>query len=300
MSRPWNSAVCLRVGSRCVEAGLTQGWPRARTLALARQRLDRLESIRPASTGAAPSAQARGIESVLDELSRHSSLRGAPLRVELCGPDVHLDVVAGDFARTSDRQLELVARACLDEILGEDAAECEMRWQLQDDNRHLLVCAIPVSCRQAIGRAAEAHQLRLTRLQCDFVTRWNKHRRSLITGSTAFAVLTGEDLVASWVVKGVVRAVSMGVVRSATARARSGFEGKSSFTANGANDRSASAGATASQEGAAALDAHIDRFLHALGQDPHGPVTYVLAAKGADALALSERWNMPGRVEAAA
>ena len=82
------------------------------------------------------------IDAALASWPARRSLKGAQLDVELADSLVHLDVVAGDFAANSDRQLASVAAACVDELLGDAAKDHEIRWQLQPDGTHLLIGAV--------------------------------------------------------------------------------------------------------------------------------------------------------------
>jgi hypothetical protein len=253
------------------------------------------------------------IESVLRELEQNSPLRGATLTVELSDALVHLDVVAGDFVGQTDRQLQAVASACVSELLGDEANGHEVRWQLQADDRHLLICAIPQSQLATLEQAAATCGLRLESVQPDFALQWNVHARALKPGRGVFAVTMGSHVAIASVAGGVISAFSVGHLFTAPDRS---IEGPDSQPSESASERSLAAEKLDSRIGGLLLglglggharsafsltqpnpldivemlDSRVDRLLVGIGQDPLAQSAFVLVTPDASTPMASPRW----------
>ena len=290
MSRRWNRVVRLRIvpGSAC--ATLECGWWRPRVLASSQQSIDAPDTepsdadARPAQAGGA--GLAAGVDAALRELAQAASLKGALLDVEVADALVHLDVVAGDFAAESERQLTAIAGACVAELLGEDAKEHEIRWQLQSDGRHLLIGAVARAQLQALAELAARHGLRLRSVQPDFCLQWNRHAKLLKPGAGVFAVACGRDAVVAQVARGTVFALSGGPwLDRQHAPGTSNAQAQRLMCGLGL-EPNASAGA---------LDLRVDRLLASAGSQREAQATYVLVAPQVSRKALSPRWTLIDR-----
>lgn len=317
MSLPWNKSVRLRVGPHGAAATLERTWPRRAAMASAhRARAD--DGIAASTDGSAFGLELGAIEPVLRELERAAPLRGARLNVELSDSVVHLDVIKGDFAGQSDPQLRAIAAACVAELLGEDADAYELRWQLQPDDRHLLICAIARAHLSALAQEAATLGLRLTSVQPDFVRQWNRHAGTLSSGTSVFAVTSGAALAIAWVVDGIISAISV----AACADAAVSWDEPVDASSTGAeDDRALAAEQLDSKVGrlllglglngharsgfspthpspldaVGDLDTRVDRLLASIGQEPNAQTTFMLVAPDASAPAASRRWTVLGR-----
>ncbi|MEY8877378.1 MAG: hypothetical protein AB9M60_12775, partial [Leptothrix sp. (in: b-proteobacteria)] len=191
----------IRAGGLC--AALLSRWP-------VQRRLARVDRAWPAGTPApAPAtALAAPLEQLLTELATTAPLRGLALDVEVSDALVHLDVAAGDFAGHSEQQLESVTRACFRDLLGEAIAEHDLRWQLQADERHLLMCALPRALLDQLKTAAASHGLRLRSVHTRFQAGWNRRCALLGSGLAIFASGHDDHTVIAFVRDGVVEALS--------------------------------------------------------------------------------------------
>lgn len=310
MSRPWNSFLRLRVGPDAVEATLRSGWPRGAPPLRARK------DVEPAADPAAADAgrHAAAIDAALQEITAHAPLKGARLQVELTGALLHLDVVEGDFASCADRQLQGIAHACAAEMLGDAAADHDVRWQLQRDDRHLLIVAILRSRLAVFEDVAQRYGMRLHSVQPEFVVLWNQFGKSVRTGHGVFAVCAATDLSIAAVVDGTISSISTGPGidlqdddpagnRSALAIDRVYAKpSKALFVASysGAGHGVFSSTRLLPQQGIDALDARVDRLLYGTGQDPVAQSAFILVAPDASTPSASERWAVMSAAGAAA
>jgi hypothetical protein len=287
--------VRLRVLPDCVSGTLVQGWLRAKVLASASHSTDEAET----QTGAACAtqgdisidAQTQAIDAVLFQLAKTASLQGARVNVCLADAFVHFDVVEGDFAGDSDRQLDSVAVACVAELLGEAAQSHEIRWQLQTDGRHLLIGAIARAQLGALADAALRHGMLLGSVQSDFCLQWNCHAAASKPGSAVFAVACGHQAVITHVLDGAVAAISSGPwldrhdepgdSSADVKHLTSGLGRKPSMTA-------------------AVLDTRVDRLLASLGLNAAHPTAFLLVAPALPDKAVSSRWTILSPEEDAA
>jgi hypothetical protein len=204
--------VALSVGTRSVQGSLYAGWPGRKLLARSSQVIDAPpqptdESLPPA---VAADPQSSALDAVLCELAASLPLRGSRLVAELAEELILLDVAEGDYGGASDRQLQSIATACVAELLGDAASDQALRWKLQPDLRHLLICAIARRDVEALEQATSRHGLELASLQPGFCAHWNRHADSLAGGSGVFAVTSGAHAIVACAARGVITAVSSG------------------------------------------------------------------------------------------
>jgi hypothetical protein len=282
--------VRLRIvpGSAC--ATLERGWWRTRVLANVRHLAEAPQADtagnEASSSGTVGEPLAELVDATFGELAQSAPLKGARLEVELADSLVHLDVVCGDFAADSERQLEAVAGACVAELLGEAAKDHEVRWQLQSDGRHLLIGAVAHSRLQALSEAATRHRLLLRSVQPDFCLQWNRHARVLKSGAAVFAVASGRDAVVARVSRGTVCTLSGGpwldrfdAPGTSNARAQRlmcGFGLEPTATAG-------------------ALEIRVDRMLTSAGSRPEDHADCVLVAPRVSVRAVAPRWKLIDR-----
>ncbi|MFO1270727.1 MAG: hypothetical protein U1F50_03435 [Rubrivivax sp.] len=195
MSPLSNRQALFAIAPGLLRARLQGGWWRRRTLAAAERPWD----------PAAPLGEAAA--EVLKSLG--ASARGAVLDVEIANACVHLDVAEGDFAGHSNEQLGAVAGACVRELLGDTTAH-ELRWHLQTDERHLLICAIPRSLTEPLRGAAAEAGLRLRRVEPAFGAGWARHGAPLAQGLGVIAFSDGDYALAALARDGIVQALSSG------------------------------------------------------------------------------------------
>ena len=318
MSRQWNKSVHMRVGPQTLAATLQRTWLRSATLAATRCTVDAEGAFRgPPKSQNGFDKPIGPIESVLRDLEQASPLRGAKLLVELSHALVHLDVVTGDFAGHDDQQLQAIAKACVSELLGEEAGDHEVRCQLQSDDRHLLICAIPGPQIRELEQAAAACGLQLGSVQPDFVLQWNAHAHALKAGPAVFAVATGADIAIAWVVDGVISTLSTGPLFKPPG---SSAVASQAGTGAAADDRALDVERLDSRIGGLLLglglssharpsfspsqpnpldapdllDARVDRLLAGIGQDPAAQSAFVLVTTDASLPSASRRWSVLG------
>jgi hypothetical protein len=279
--------VQLRVLPGCVCGTLRQGWFHRKELASASHAAAETNT----KAGDAPASQpglsndglAQSIDAVLLELGKAASLQGARFDVVLADSLVHLDVVEGDFVGDSDRQLQSVAIACVDELLGDSSQDHEIRWQLQADGKHLLIGATPRAHLRALADAAARHGLSLGSVQPDFCLQWNCHAETLKPGSAVFAVACGYEAVVAQVSEGAVAALSTGAWLDRPDQPGAATAHVKRLMCNLGLEPSVTAGV---------LDARVDRLLASLGLDSKKQSAYVLVAPELPDKAVSARWTV--------
>jgi hypothetical protein len=286
--------VRLRVVPDSVCGTLLQGWPRAKVVASAGHAGDQPFTT-SGRAGVAPSADApnglaAALDAVLIELAEAGGIGGAQLDVELADALVHLDAVEGDFAGQSERQLQTMALACVTELLADTSADHEVRWQLQPGGKHLLIGAIARAHVQAFAEAATRHRLHLRSIQPDFCLQWNRHAAALKPGPSVFAVACGTDAVVAHVEQGAITTISHG-----------GWLDRSSVTgASPVNVKRLMCGLGLDPAATAgALDIRVGRLLASVGQDEASQSAFVLVAPETAESALSPRWTVINREQAA-
>lgn len=266
MSHPWSSTVSLALSAEGAHAALRTAWPRRRVLARAS------DSVEATAHTPSPHALAGAIDAVLSELARAAPLRGARLAVEFADAHTHLDVVAGDHSGASERQLDAMATACIAELLEDAAPGHTVRWQLQPDLRHLLICALPRREVELLAQAASRHGLHLTTLQPSFCTQWNRHAGALPGGTGVWSVACHSHAVIAWASAGAIQAIRSGPW---PAQPRGGWPDP----AGGANP----------------LDAQVDRLLASQGLEPAQIPAFVLVAPSLPEQAVAARWTLIDR-----
>jgi hypothetical protein len=269
VSRLSNNRLLLTVTAGGLRAALWSRWPRRRRRAAAE--CDWRAAAAQGQPAGAPDL-ATALERVLGQLAGAAALRGLPLDIELSDALVHLDVAPGDFAGHSEPQLGAVARACFRELLGEAIDAHALRWQLQGDERHLLMCAAPTALLDELTRLAVRHGLRLRTVHTQFEASWNQRSAALQAGIGIFASGHGEDAVVAFVRAGVIEALS-----------------RSSYPA----EREAA-------DAPLRLDGHVARLVASLGVDATQVQRFIAVDDSATAGALSSRWQFFERAEAVA
>jgi len=266
-----NRHVRLAVRPDAVRAGVWRRWPRPECLA------EVSVALEPEQGGTGAEAQA--LRQALDQLAGKAPLAGKTLHVELADALAHFDVVEGDFAALGSPTLASFAEACVTELLGDQAAQHIVRWQLQRDEKHLLVCALPRRWLEAVNSAAAAHRLTLASLRPAFDQQWNHHLGGAPFADGVFAVAEGVDVLVACVRKGVISALSNGPW----------FSDSSEFS-DSTVDRLLAGMGLAGKDTAALIDLHVDRLLAGLGVDPEAPARYVLVSGAPPNVYLSPRW----------
>ena len=223
-----------------------------------------------AGTAPDPAASAASVSSALDavlaSLAAAAPLRGARMQVELADSLVHLDVIEGDFSRSSDHELQTIADACTAEVLGEAASAHVLRWVLQRRERHLLLCAVPRVWLNLLLDAAGRRGMTLECVAPNFARQWNRHGHAFATGMGVFAVRQHASTSIAWVDRGVVCAVS----ESPLPRCASLDAGAAVWW----------------------LDRQVDRFLAAIGHPAAADQRFVVAPGLANRASYSPRWQV--------
>lgn len=215
-----------------------------------------------ASTGA-PAADApasAAIDGLLAALAEQTTLSGVRAEVELADALVTLDVVEGEFAEHGERQLQAIATACSVELLGANAATHELRWQLQCDERHLLICALPREVLSVLNQAFMPHGVVLRSAQPRLCGSWNRHRRHLGKGAAVLAVTDATSTTIACLQGGAIAAL-----------------GRLAGDASGLID---------------ALDAHVARLQASLGWDAQADSRYLLIADRIASPKALQRWTL--------
>ena len=218
------------------------------------------EANLPAPADGAPTV---GVDALLASLAERTALRGARAEVEFADALVTLDLVDGEFADHSERQLRSIASACCIELLGADAGAQELRWQLQSDERHLLICALPRAAIGALTTALAAHDVTEQSVQPRLCASWNQHARQLGDGAAVLALASPAGTTIACLHDGAIVAL-----------------GRFSSGAHGLIE---------------ALDAHVARLHASLGLDPSADGRYLLVADGIAPPQALQRWTLlPG------
>jgi hypothetical protein len=267
-----NKRVRLVVRPGAVEASLWRGWLRRVKVAEHRAEPDGDE---PDAGGAAGM-----LADALAALALQSRLAGARLDAEVDDALVHFDVAHGEFAALSARQLRSVAVACVRELLGEAASSHDVRWQLQRDERHLFVCAMPTGLLDAIAAAAAAHRLRVHSIQPTFSVQWNRHAPPRAAGGAVFAASIDANATIACVRKGVITAVSSGP-----------WCADRTLEDEGDFDHASVPPAPTGPFGRTLLDSRVDQLLASLGLDALAQSPFVLVSAEKPPSALSTRWT---------
>jgi hypothetical protein len=285
VSRLSNKLLRLEVEADGLAAALSSRWPRPKSLARASQAW-----VAPAADAqpghSQPSIQpafAATFDRLCQELTQTASLPGAALDVELADALVHFDVLEGEFVGHGEAQLAKLIRACARDVLGESGDEHELRWQLQADEKHLLMCAVPAALLKDLRAGAARHRLRLRRVQPRFPLRWNRHNGLLRSGLGVFASGHDDHAVIAFVRNGVVEALSTGSCPAELEDPNSPAPSVDRLL----NSLGLEKTATPTR-----LDAQVDRLIASLGVDAKQLGHFVAVDGGRNGQALSSRWQL--------
>ena len=289
MSLPLNRAVRLRVEPDRLCGTFAQGWPRRSPLKQASQVVEDDPASDARGNAKTPESRHAPVATALDklllELSEVAPLRGARLEVELADALVHIDVVAGDFAGYSDRQLQMVAIGCTSELLSEAAAGYEIRWNLQADARHLLIGAIDRGLLTVLANAAARHGLMFRSMQPDLCKQWNRHADALKQGAGVFAVASGSNALISCVSDGSITAVGNG----------GWLDAEPPVDVVNARVKSLMCGLGLQNESTTRLlDTRTNRLLASVGRSADHQSAFVLVGPEGSDKAVSSRWTALG------
>lgn len=287
MLRPWNSAVTLWIAPGRVSGSVARGWPRRRTLARNTQAISDwlvlAETADPAQAALAGSGLASTIDAVMAELELAAPLAQARLNVILADALVYLDVANGDFLDESDRQLQVLASACMNDLLGDKASEHDVRWHLQTNGRHLLIAAVARGLLDELVAAADRHKMSLGSVQPELCHHWNRHGAALKPGHAVFAVASGQDAVVASVTDGAIVAVSSGSWLDPATQTEP-MPALNTETPSGAQaDRTPTT---------RALDARTHRLLASIGLEAASQSTFILVAPNLPAGTVSPCWTV--------
>lgn len=177
------------------------------------------------------------------------------LHVVLADSHFYFDLVKGDYRGTSDRHLQTIASACVAEILGGAGADRLVRWQLQPDMRHMLICAMLRQEVVLLDDSAARQRLSLRSLQSEFCTQWNAHSSQLPDSVGVFVVASSSHAVVAVVQAGSITALSAGTTP----------DGK-------------------------ALEERAEQLLSSIGLDVEALTTFLLVQDRTSTLAVSQRW----------
>jgi hypothetical protein len=263
--------VRLALRSDALRASAWRGRWRARRSADSRFALD--------AKARSSEADAQALRSLLDQLAAQAPIAGSTLHVELSDELLHFDVAEGEFAGLGTRTLGTFAEACMAELLGEQAGACTLRWQLQRDERHLLVCALPRHWLDAIDAAARAHKLQVAGIRPRFERQWNRHLGALRSPVSVFAVAEGAHALIACVRDGVITALSSGPWCADVGQ-----------FSDSVVDRLMAGMGLVGKESVTLLDLQVDRLLAGLGIDLAAPADFVLVCAGEPHVYLSQRW----------
>jgi hypothetical protein len=241
------------------EGSLRKGWLRPVEVARAEQ----------CTTGSEDDVP-KALDRLLTKLGRQAPTDGAHLDLEVNEALAHVDVAVGDFAGSSPRELRACAHACAAELLGAKASDHTLRWHLQRDERHLLICAIKSALLDAVLAIARSRHLRLRSIYPSFVPLWSRHGRDI--GDAVFAVCDGSHTLVALCSGGVVTAVSQG---SWTGKDRA----RGSPIAGGTTLRSK-------------LDLHVDRLIASAGLEAVPAFLLACRCRVGGRPPVADRWTL--------
>ncbi len=249
------------MSAQAVHGILLQAWPRRAPPVSVRHTIAQTATV----PGTTPALSA--VDAVLSGLRASAPAGRIRLSVALADERSHFDVVAGNYRNASERQLRAIASACVAELLGERATGQVVRWQLQPDLRHLLICSIHQEDVDALLAAAANHKLSLASVQPGFCKQWNRHAVALGGGTGVFASADGARTIIACVTDGTITALSCGLLPD---------------------------GDPDSQEDSTApgpLDTRVNRLLASIGQDLRSVSRFVLAGTGLTGHRLASHWT---------
>lgn len=269
MSHLLSNSLHLHIGQGSIHGVLRPAWRRERVLGKAKHSFESAAPMASLSSLDEPLDESyrSAAESVIAELATTRSAQKPRLKVVLADSWVHYDVVTGDYAASSDRQLQAIADACVEEVLGDRAMDQVVRWQLQPDSRHLFISSIDAKAVDGLVQVAYRARLRLNSLQTEFCTQWNRHAHALAEGTGVFSVVSGSLLIAAYALRGSIIALSSAPI------------GRIEET-------------PASKTPTFWIDKFVDRLLSSMGQEPKDSTSYLLVASEQPPGHLSPRWKV--------
>lgn len=270
MSHLLNRSLSLHIGARSVQGALRAAWFQKRVLARSRHAFgpSTLDIDVSMTQTELEDTYREAVDAVVSELDSTASALNAHLQVVLADSRVHYDVVSGDYGGASDRHLQAIANACIGEILGDQAPNQVIRWQLQPDMRHLLISSMDTQDVEFVVQAASRHQLSLRSLQPDFCRKWNLHARSLPNGTGVFATTCSNHLIVAYAKSGSITALSCGPGANLTG-----------LTAIGRLTKDT-------------IDERVDRMLSNVGLNTADVKAFVLVAPDSETVSTSPRWTV--------
>ncbi len=269
MSLLSNRFVKLSLGTRAAQASVHSHWSRGKALAHARHAMDPVDglSMQTDEEGAQLACVLQGAQAVLSELTSTVGLKNAPLNIQIVNGLAHFDVVSGDFAGSSERQLQAIANACVDDMLGDDEGPRVVQWQLQADGQHLLIASMKATVVDALAQQASLHGMALASLQPEFCAHWNTHAGHLQGAMAIFASVGDGAVVMALVERGSITAMSVGALDDGHAS-----------TTDGASKT--------------ALDLRADRLAAGQGTDPTAISAFMLVVPEGHVLVDGSRWTV--------
>ena len=269
MSRRSSKQLQLRVGQSLLRLRVLSG----------RRGAPALEEAELAWDGVAPLADA--LPGLLSQLSG-APAQGMPLDVEICNALAHFDTVEGALAGQSDAELAAIAGACVQEMFGA-AHGRDVRWQLQADERHLLICAIERPLLAALQAMATRHGLQLRSIETSFAIDWNRHGHRLDAGRAVFVSGDEGESVAALVLDGVVE--GLGICAQPD-------QLEEPLTPTPAVELLCNSVGLERLAVPTRLDAQVARMLASLGLDMDGIGQFMAVLARDEADALSSRWTV--------
>ncbi|MFZ2651126.1 MAG: hypothetical protein WA210_13575 [Burkholderiaceae bacterium] len=284
MSRLSSKSLRLEIGPERLRVALLGRWPRRHVRAAVERSWRGVSaSEEPGSAAAEPhSAISAALHGAIAELAEKGSLAGMALDVVLPDTLAHFDIAQGRFGAHGEPQLRAIAAACVKELLDEQSGQYEIRFQLQSDEQHLLLCAVPIGMLNTIRAAAAQADLRIRSIEPLFARQWNRHGGALRRGLGVFAV--GDDGYATiaLVRHGVVQALSSGSCCDPSEEAHAP-------SADG--DRLPTEAGVDQVVSPCRLDAKVNRLLASLGVDA-AELKRLVAIDGSCFAQLSPRWTV--------
>lgn len=249
----------LQLDNQCVHGQLYSGWFTKKSVVRAKT------TIAPLGTegGVLDSSMdthrelRQAINAVVGELIHLEQKNGTATLVSLSNSYSHFDVVSGDYRGASDRNLDAIATACAEEMLGDSASRQVIRWQLQPDMKHLLISSIDRHLLDSISEAASSTRVSIQSIQPEFCGAWNRASKDVESGNSIFAMFRADHFLVAFSQQGNITALTSGT-----------------------------------PDFGADPDASVDRLIASLGFAP-GAVSSFLVVKHEDNdLSFSSRWQV--------
>lgn len=124
----------------------------------------------------------------LDELKAKHRIAGIRCDVVVADTWVAYDVLSGDLAEVPEGAADEVVRASLADTLGMKAGDLAVRWQPQRGER-CLACALPRDAMDRLRTVLAGAEVRLGRVEGDFVHAFNERRTELAASRAVLAVV---------------------------------------------------------------------------------------------------------------